>query len=68
MVDIKESKLRNPKIGECGHIRDALPVREVVGGLIVRYQRRIEYKSYFYSFQQNVFPQKFFSTRGFSTK
>ena len=50
------------------HIRDALSVKEVVGELTERYQRRIEYTSYFCSFQQNMFPQKSFSTKGFSTK
>ena len=39
-----------------GRIRDALPVRELVGELTVCYQRRIEYNSYFYGFQQNAFP------------
>ena len=43
--------------GGHGHIRDALSLREVVGELTVRYQRRIEYTSYFCGFQQNVFPQ-----------
>ena len=36
--------------GGCGRIRDALPVREVVGELTVSYQRIIEYKSYFCGF------------------
>ena len=57
-----------PLDGRRGCIRDALPVIEVVGELIVRYHRTIEYKSYFYGFQQNAFPKKCFSTKGFSTK
>ena len=55
-------------IGGNGHIRDALPVKEVVGGLAVRYQIRIDYNIYFYDFQQNAFPRKCFSAKGFSTK
>ena len=54
--------------GGSKRIRYTLPVRDVVGGLTVRYQRRIEYKSYFYGFQRNVFPRKCFSTKGFSKK
>ena len=54
--------------GGRGHIRDALPVREVVAELTICYQRRVEYRSYFYGFQQNSFPHKFFTTKGFSIK
>ena len=35
---------------------------------MVRYQKRIEYKSYFYGFERNAFPWKYFSAKGFSTK
>ena len=54
--------------GERGRIREAPPVRDVVGELIVRYHRIIKYKSYFYGFQRNAFPQICFSAKGFSTK
>ena len=54
--------------GGHGRIIDALPVIEVVGGLTVLYQRRVEYKSYFYDFQRNIFPRKCCSTKGFYTK
>ena len=54
--------------GGRGRIRDDLPVREVVGELTVRYQRIIEYKSYFYGFQRNAFPRKCFSMEGFSKR
>ena len=47
-----------PLDGGRGRIRDALTVRETFGELTVRYQRIIEYKSYFYGFQRNVFPRK----------
>ena len=57
-----------PLYGGCGGIRDALTVREAVGELSVRYQRRIEYNSYFYGFQRNAFPQKLISAKGSSTK
>ena len=57
-----------PLYGGRGRIRYALPFREVVGELTVRYQIIIEYKSYFYGFQRNAFPQKRVSTKGFSTK
>ena len=43
-----------------GRIRDTLPVREVVGELKLRYQIIIEYKSYFYDFQQDTFPRNAF--------
>ena len=51
--------------GGHGRIRGALPVIEVVGELIVRYQRIIDYESYFYGFQRNVFPRKCFPRKGF---
>ena len=57
-----------PTNGWRGRIRDSLPVRESVGELTVRYQKRNEYKSYFYGFQRNAFPRKRFSTKVFSTK
>ena len=57
-----------PLDGGRGRIRDALPVREVVAELSVRYQIRIEYNRYFYSSQGNVFPRKYFTTKGFSNK
>ena len=41
-----------------GRIMDALPFREAAVEFTVRFQRRIEYKSYFYGFQQNSFAQK----------
>ena len=55
-----------PLDGGRKRIMDSLPVREVVGELAVRYQRRIEYNSYFYGFQWNAYPQKCSSAEGFS--
>ena len=55
-----------PLDGGRGCIRDSLSVRDVVREFTVRYQRRIESKSYFYGFQQNTFPRKYFPTKGFS--
>ena len=54
--------------GGHGRISDALPVREVAEELIVRYQIRIYYKSYFYGFQRNAFARTLFSMKGSSTK
>ena len=36
--------------GGCRRIRDALPVRKIVGEITVRYQRIIQYNRYFYGF------------------
>ena len=51
--------------GGRGRIMDTPPVREVVVELKVRYQRKIEYKSYSTAFNEvrfhkNSFPQKDF--------
>ena len=69
MVTINTSKIwyRVTDIGWRGRIRDALPVRDVVGKINSRLLEKIEYKSYFYGFQRNAFPRKCFSTKGFST-
>ena len=45
--------------GGRGSIRDALPVREVVGKLILRYQRKIEYNIISTAFNEMRFNKKY---------
>ena len=52
-----------PLDGGRGGIRESLLVRNVVRELAVCCQSRIEHNSYFYRFQRNGFPQKWFSAK-----
>ena len=59
-----------PLDGGRGRIREALPVIGAVGGLAVRYQRRISYNSYStafneMSFHENAFPLNAFPQNAF---